>query len=434
MLLKVPMTAIQLLLYILLGVFAQVSIAALLGMYRHLRSYRHLQKRMSGLETKAMPEPKLKDFMPNISQNKAAPWKNDREFRVVRRVDEDEAESICSFYLQPTDGGDLPDYKPGQFLTFNLDIPNPKNGKIEPITRCYSLSDGPNQPYYRVSIKRAPAPKDQPQIPPGISSNYFHDHVHEGDVLRVRAPSGHFFLDPDTSPIVLIGGGVGITPMLSMLNATLNNNNDREIWLFYGVTNSLDHGMKAHFEEMALKHENFNLHVCYANPLAQDKLGRDYQHKGFIDLTLLRLQLSFQVYNFYICGPKPMMESLIPALEAWGVPDQMIHYESFGPASITRSSRKTEPEYDAQHVDISVTFSESNLTIPWDKNSISLLDFAEKNGISVQAGCRAGGCGCCQTQIEEGEVAYIQTPDFDVDQGSCLLCVSRPSQNLTVKA
>lgn len=431
------MTTIQLFLYILLGIFAQITLAALLAIYRHLRSYQHLQKRMAGMGDEVPAEPRLKDFIPKGSKGKAVPWKDLREFRVVRRVYEDEDQKICSFYLQPTDNQPLPTFKPGQFLTFNLDVTDPLTGEAATITRCYTLSDAPGHPYYRVSIKRAPAPRDQPDIPPGVSSNHFHDNVQEGDTLMVRAPSGHFFLAPDTSPIVLIGGGIGITPMLSMLSATLKAGSQRDIWLFYGVTNSDDQGMKAYLEDLALKHKNFHLHVCYAHPKLDDKFGRDFKHEGYVDVNLLRQILSYQIYNFFVCGPRMMMETLVPALEDWGVPEQHIHYETFGPASIVRKSSQaqtTDQNETAAREPITVTFAKSGKTLDWDGSSETLLNFAESNGIDVDSGCRAGGCGCCQTKITSGEVDYTHAPDFDTKSGSCLLCVSRPTQNLTLEA
>lgn len=431
------MTTLQLFLYILLAVFAQLTLAALLAIYRHLRSYKNLQQRMAGLETDPPAEAPLTDMLPQVtvgkvSVGKVGPWRGLREFKVERRVYEDADRNICSFYLKPTDAAPLPGFKPGQFLTFTLDVVDPVSFEEKSITRCYSLSDGPGHPYYRVSIKRAPSPPGKPDLPPGVSSNHFHDNVHEGDLLQVRAPSGHFFLPPGNSPVVLVGGGIGITPMLSMLNATLNGGSSREIWLFYGVRNSADHGMKAHFEDLALKFENFRLHVCYGAPLGTDKAGIDYQHEGFVDLALLRQQLKFQIYDFYICGPRPMMEALVPALEDWGVPDQHIHYEAFGPASITRSSRK--PKVDAGEAPVTVTFSKSGKTLTWDGSADTLLDFAEQNGIAIDSGCRAGGCGTCQTKIEGGEVANIKAPDFDAEPGTCLMCVARPTHDLTLEA
>jgi len=431
------MTTLQLFLYILLAVFAQLTLAALLAIYRHLRSYNNLQQRMAGLETDPPAETPLKDLLPqvtvgNVSMGKVAPWRDLREFKVERRIYEDADRNICSFYLKPTDGDPIPDFKPGQFLTFSLDVRDPATGEAKSITRCYSLSDGPGHPYYRISIKRVPPPPGKPDLPPGVSSNHFHDNIHEGDVVQVRAPSGHFFLEAGNSPVVLIGGGIGITPMLSMLNATLTSGSTREIWLFYGVRNSADQGMKAHFEDLALKYENFRLHVCYGAPQESDKLGTDYQHEGYVDLTLLRQELKFQIYDFYICGPRPMMENLVPALEDWGVPDQHIHYETFGPASIARSSRK--PQAEEAEASVTVTFSKSGKTLTWDNSTDTLLDFAEQNGISVEYGCRAGGCGMCQTKIESGEVANIKASDFDAEPGTCLMCVARPKQNLTLEA
>lgn len=428
------MTTLTLFIYILIGVLIQVALFALVATVRHFRSYKHLQSRMAGLDTEAPTEPVLKDMLSNAITGKAPLWKGVRDFKVTRTVFEDQAKLVRSFYLEPTDGEALPDYKPGQFLTFNLSVTDPETGAAKDIVRCYSLSDAPGNDHYRVSIKRVPAPPGKPGLPPGLSSNHFHDHVTEGDVLAVKAPSGHFFLERGANPVVLIAGGIGITPMLSMLNATLKHESDREIWLFYGVRNSFDHAMKAHFEALASVHSNFRLHVCYSDPLDEDTLGVDYQHAGFVDVTLLRQNLSFQIHDFYICGPRPMMESLVPALEDWGVPDQHIHYESFGPASITRASRKTTPIEDAAQTPVNVTFSKSGKTIAWDGSDDTLLDFAEKHGITVDSGCRAGGCGCCQTRIESGEVAYIQAPDYDPDAGSCLLCVSRPKHDLTLEA
>lgn len=438
------MTALQLFMYIILGVSLQVALYALYAMLRHYHRYRHMQGRMAGLETD-VPAQNLGDY---FATGKAEPWKGLRDFKVVRKVPEDPAGLVCSFYLEPVDGGPLPEYKPGQFLTFQLTVLDPQTGGPKDIVRCYSLSDAPGNSYYRVSIKRVPPPPNQPELPPGLSSNHFHDNVREGDVLSVRAPSGHFFLKRDTSPVVLIAGGIGITPLLSMLNDTVNAGSTREIWMFLGVTNTSDYPFKAHLEKLAAEHDNVHLQVCYARPLPEDEPGKDYQHEGYLSIDLLRLTLSFQVYDFLVCGPRPMMENIIPALDDWGVPDQHIHYEAFGPASITRATRKvTAPPPGASETQapqdgapapagesVQVTFAKSGKTLTWDGSADTLLDFAEQNGIAVDSGCRAGGCGACQTTIKSGSVAYTQAPDFDADEGTCLICVSRPKDDLTLEA
>lgn len=435
------MTTLELFLYILLAIFVQVALFALVASIRHMRKFRHMQGRMAGLDTEPPEGQRITDMLPDSMTGKTPMWKGLRQFEVAKKIPEDDAGLVCSFYLKAVDGKSLPDFKPGQFLTFQLTVPDPETGADKAITRCYSLSDAPGGDRYRVSIKRVPAPPNKPNVPPGLSSNFFHDAIQEGDVLDVRAPSGHFYLERGNDPVVLVGGGIGITPVLSMLNDTLNCGSKREIWLFYGVRNSAEHAMKAHLEAMAGKHENFHLMTVYSDPLPKDTLGVDYQHQGFIDVNLMRTTLKFQVYDFYICGPRPMMENLIPALEDWGVPDQHIHYEAFGPASITRSSRKTAAAPNTEAAldetpagSIAVTFARSGKTLTWDGRDDTLLDFAERHGIDMPSGCRGGGCGTCQTAIASGEISYLQAPDFDPDEGSCLPCVCRPKKDLTVEA
>jgi ferredoxin-NADP reductase len=130
-----------------------------------------------------------------LPQNSA--WSGLREFRVSKREFEDRAQTQCSFYLEPLDGQPLPDFKPGQFLTFQLAVPAVSDGSVSAVTRCYSLSDGPTPAHYRVTIKRAAAPVvdvTQLALPHGVASGYFHDQVQVGSTLQLRAPSGHFYL------------------------------------------------------------------------------------------------------------------------------------------------------------------------------------------------------------------------------------------------
>jgi ferredoxin-NADP reductase len=165
--------------------------------------------------------------------------------------------------------------------------------------------------------------------------------------LQVRAPAGHFYVDRGDAPVVLIGGGIGITPMLSMLNWCLAEQPGREVWLFYGVRHGGELVMKPQLDAMAAAHPNFHLQVCCSEPRPEDVAGRDYQHRGRIELKLLRLMLPLKPYHYYICGPTPMMASLVSALEDWGVPDARIHFEAFGPASIKRRTAAAEPSAGA---------------------------------------------------------------------------------------
>ena len=135
--------------------------------------------------------------------------------------------------------------------------------------------------------------------------------------------------------------------------------------------------------------------------------------------------------QFYVCGPAPMMESLVPALMEWGVKRQNIHYEAFGPASIHVAPLADDA---AQHVSVEVKFQKSGRTLVWDGQDQNLIDFAERNNIAVEAGCRAGSCGSCETKLLSGSVAYREKPEYDISPGHCLMCVGRPESALVIQA
>jgi ferredoxin-NADP reductase len=422
------MTSLLLLLWIASGIALQLAIYLGIGFWRHWQGYQALRSGAAELNLPVMQEASSEEEEPVI-----AAWSGFRTFRVERKVVEDVAQSVCSFYLVPEDGQALPPYLPGQFLTFRLDVPTAK--ATEQILRCYSLSDAPHQDGYRISIKRALPPAGS-DVPPGRSSNFLHDQVAVGSRLQVRAPSGHFHIDRSDAPVVLIGGGIGITPMLSMLNWTLSEQPEREIWLFYGARNGRELVMQEHLEALAATHPNFHLRFCFSDPLSEDVAGRDYQHRGRIDVQLLRMQLPLKPYHYYICGPTPLLESLVPALEDWGVPDAHIHFEAFGPATLRlrlRQSTVAAVPTGTAATDIVVTFAQSGKQLPWHPATGSLLEFAEANGITTNSGCRAGACGICQTTIRSGEVAYRQPPEYDPEPGTCLLCVCTPKTSVTLE-
>jgi hypothetical protein len=421
-------------------ILVQVGAALSIGLHRRRAGRRVLGTGglESGSESGRPPQPGADLAIPLTGTDAAvakappAAWSGYREFVVRRRVVEDAGASICSFYLAPTDGQPLPPYKPGQYLTFNLEVPDPAGGPPRALVRCYSLSDRPHPEGYRITIKRVPAPPGRADLPPGASSNHFHDRVQEGTRLSVRAPSGHFHLiEEGDLPIVLIAGGIGITPLLSILNTLAHRSDPREVWLFYGVRNGSEPIMKDHLKALREGHPSLHLHVCYSQPHASDEHGRDYQHEGRVDIQLLRRSLPFGRYEFYLCGPPPLMESLVPALEDLGVAPENLHYESFGPASLSRRRPQAQTEPAADRA-ITVRFGRSGKTVPWDPKAGSLLALAEDQGIRVESGCRAGSCGSCQTAIEAGEVEYLQTPDADIAPGHCLLCIGKPATDLTL--
>jgi len=424
------MTTGTLMLIILAVIFAQVAMVMLVGLYRRRHQLHdmddgiHITDNLSKLNVAARSS--TKPLRAKLT------WDGFKEFVVQRRATEDANNSICSFYLVPTDDKPLAPFRPGQFLTFKLQIEDPASHELKSVVRCYSLSDAPQSDHYRVSIKRITAPANQPDVPAGVSSSFFHDHVQEGSRLLVKAPAGHFHLmEEEPLPIVLIGGGIGITPMLSILNTVLESGIKREICLYYGVRNSDELIMKQHLLTHARTHDNFHLHLCYSAPNKGDVEGVDYQYHSRVTIALLRTTLKLIRYQFYVCGPKSMMESLVPGLQDWGVDSGDIYYESFGPATLIKHE-KAAASTSAQS--ITVTFSRSGKSILWDFAADSLLEFAEANDIEVESGCRAGSCGSCQTAVKAGEVDYNQAPDADVMPGHCLLCISKPKNDLTLDA
>ena len=382
-----------------------------------------------------MTEAELAEMPPATPASTSA-WQGTRDFRVTARSYEDAAGSQCSFCLQPVDGQALPEFRPGQFLTFALDVMpvcSAGSAAARAITRCYSLSDRPEPTHYRVTIKRVPAPADHPEFAPGLSSNHFHDHVQVGDILRVKAPAGHFFIDPDPAvPAVLIGGGIGITPMMSMLRWCMAQQPQRVVHLYYGLRNSGEHAFKQALEACAALHPALHLNVVYSRPAESDLQGRDYQHQGHVDIELLRRTLPHGRHQFYVCGPPAMMQTLVPALAEWGVPVADIHYEAFGPASVKLPGAAVAAEPTATAVE--VRFERSGRTLIWDGQDATLLDFAERHGVEVESGCRSGGCGSCETRLLQGNVQYDHAPDHDPAPGHCLLCVGRPSSPLVLEA
>ncbi|HYQ73443.1 MAG TPA: MOSC domain-containing protein, partial [Gammaproteobacteria bacterium] len=314
-------------------------------------------------------------------------WEGYRTFVVDRKVPE--SETITSFYLAPEDGGPLPAFKPGQFLTFRLDIP----GQTKPVTRTYTISDRPDADYYRVSIKRETPPAHRPDAPPGLSSNYFHDHVQPGVKLCVKAPRGEFWLNPgDDTPVVLVSAGVGLTPMISMLNGIVAAGSERPVWFIHGTRNSREHAMGEHVRSLAAEHDNVHLHVRYSRPGSGDVEGNDHDGTGHVTVDILKALLPPAAYDFYLCGPAPFMKTLYNGLLDWGVAEARIHYEFFGPASVLKAGAgkaSTQIAGDGSSHAFDVTFDQSGVTVAWEPGVDSILELAESHGLRPDYSCRS---------------------------------------------
>ena len=248
-------------------------------------------------------------------------WNGWRDF-IVESV-ADESEIIRSFVLHPADGKAIMRHRPGQYLGFLFDVAD-----YGAFKRNYSISCGPNDQSYRITVKR----EATPGIPPGLVSNWLHDQAGLGTVIKVTPPAGDFFLEQsDTAPVVLISGGVGLTPMMSMLEAISATTPERPTWHIHGALNGRVHAMAARMRQLTTQTKGIRTHIFYAAPEAGDLHGEHYDEAGLINADWLACHTPIADATYFLCGPKPFLRSLVNGLAAKGLPSSRIRYEFFGP-------------------------------------------------------------------------------------------------------
>jgi nitric oxide dioxygenase len=244
-------------------------------------------------------------------------WNGFRSFRVARKLEESEV--ITSFYLVPADGGKVPAYKPGQYLTVRV-----PDGEGSTTMRNYSLSSAPHPGHFRISVKAEPA---------GFVSGLLHG-LEEGGWVEVGPPCGEFFLDLSEHherPLVLLSAGVGITPVLAMLESVLMEQPQRDVIFIHGALNGRTHAFRLRLQELAAGHPQLKLHVRYSEPDAADRDKGWHDSEGFIDAELIESVIPRRDCDYFFCGPKPFMSGIYRQLLAWGIPGSQVHFEFFGP-------------------------------------------------------------------------------------------------------
>ena len=245
-------------------------------------------------------------------------WTGWRDFVVAEKIRE--SAIITSFVLAPKDGGAVIPHKPGQYLTFRFD-----SSDIAGEKRNYSISAGPNGQTYRISVKREDL---------GAASRFLHDQIQVGDVLRATPPAGDFFLaDQPARPVVLLSGGVGLTPMVSMVEHIAKAHPELEAHFVHGALNSDVHALDGHVRALAKDHGGVAVTTFYSDPLQGDRAGESHDVDGFISIDWLRANTPFAEADFYLCGPMPFLKAFVTGLAGAGVPADRIHYEVFGPTA-----------------------------------------------------------------------------------------------------
>ncbi len=252
-------------------------------------------------------------------------WNGYRSFVVDRKVPESDV--VTSFYLKPEDEGVLPPFKPGQYITVHIDHPHTPTSP-----RIYSLSDRTGEQHYRISVKREE--RLTPDAPDGLISSHLHDEIDVGHCIKVGPPCGEFTIDPEAvsnRPIVLIAGGIGVTPLLSMAKSIIHVNSEASIYFIQAARNSKTHAFAEELRNLLLATSNVQTRVLYDAPLPGDLEAGKCDGTGFVTSEFLREWTPYSDANFYFCGPPPFMSKIQASLQELGVDEHRIRYEFFGP-------------------------------------------------------------------------------------------------------
>lgn len=361
-----------------------------------------------------------------------------RPFRVVSRTPE--SRTITSFALEPLDPADWRAFEAGQYLPIR--IPGP-DGQA-PALRTYSISSKPSDTArYRITVKREGAP--EPGLPDGIGSCFLHDSVAVGDLVEIAPPRGEFVLARDTQrPVILASGGVGLTPLVSMLHA-LKDEPEREVHFLHACDDGEVHALRREVDALVGSRPGLTARYCYRAPSPADAAAGLHHADGLMTKALLRSWLPLGDYDVYLCGPPPFMANVYAAFRELGVRKDRIRYEFFGPATVLEAMEEDAPaappaaplpptgepiataEANGAGAGLQISFARSQRAAAWDEASdTNLLAFAERLGLDPPFSCRAGICSTCRTGLLQGEVDYVEEPLDPPGPGEVLLCCARP--------
>lgn len=318
----------------------------------------------------------------------------------------DETPEIRTFRLTRPEGFA---FEPGQFLIVRVEI----DGKT--LSRCYSICSAPSAGYLEISVRRQ-----------GTVSRHLHTSLTPGSTLRITGPGGAFVHPPGDRPLVLLAGGIGITPLLSMLRHTLGAEPARPVVLILSARTSAAVPFADELRVLERRYPSFRLAITLTGGQA------DGCHRGRVDRRLLESVVGDpRAAVWMICGPLPMIDEMRELVASLGVEPSQIHFEKFETATAAAAAAARETQAGAGRV----TFARSGAVVPIASGK-TVLDLAESAGVSIDTMCRAGVCGTCRTRLASGSV----TGDFealdhaDRAAGWILACVAVPSGDCVVEA
>jgi ferredoxin-NADP reductase/DMSO/TMAO reductase YedYZ heme-binding membrane subunit len=345
------------------------------------------------------------------------------ELSVARIVDE--TPDVRTFRLVSPEGGPLPfEFEPGQYANIQLSIDGRR------VHRSYTIASSPTQrDYCELTIKR---------LDGGVASSYLHANLKPGDRLKIAAPAGRFvFHGTESDRVVLIGGGVGITPLMSIIRYLTDNAWSGRIWLLFVARSQRDIIFKEELESLGRQFPNLTVHIALTRLDNQSEwTGQRTRPDGQWLRTCVPELAHIPVY---LCGPDAMMRDVRSMLLDLGVPEHGIKTESFvspGAGRIEEAPIRNESSYSDTPIESIATFSKSGRTVGM-RSEISLLEAAESIGVELPYECRAGVCGQCKVRVLSGS-ALMDVEDAisgsEKADGWILACQARPLTDITIDA
>lgn len=333
-----------------------------------------------------------------------------------------ETPSVKTLRLLPaSEGGVLPfTFVPGQFLNVALWIGGAR------MNRSYSISSAPTQrEYVEVTVRREPR---------GAVSRHIVDLLKVGSLIEASGPVGKFTFDgTEAESIVLIAGGVGITPMMSISRYLTERSWPGDIFLIYACKAPTDYIFARGFA--ALEQANANLHVTVVMSRAE---GTDWKGpRGHITKEFLAQTVpDIASRRVHLCGPPTMMDAIKAALIELGVAPEQVKTEAFGATKPTPAAAGTTSAPAAPATGPLVMFSTNNKSAKI-KAGQTVLELSEELGIGIQNSCRVGTCGICKVKMTSGEVEMAVQDSLDEGDkanGMILACQAKPTSDIAVEA
>lgn len=327
------------------------------------------------------------------------------------------AEDVVELELASATADSLPPVTPGQFVAFTL---TGRDGR--PATRCYSLCGTPGTDRWRIAVKKI----DDRDAGSPLISHRLHD-LPVGQALDAAAPAGTFTLKlhQPGRPLVLVGAGIGVTPIIAMLRAILDAPTPfADPVIVVHACMSASRELYADVFDRAHRAPGITVHTFSQ---AGDATIAGIAREGLVDADRLLQLVPDLPADFLVCGPPAMTASLREGLMALGVSSEDFHTEAFGPTA-ARAARVIRPG------PCEVTFDRSSYTVLSTDPSETILDVAERYGVFIDSSCRSGSCGTCATGVLDGDVAYPTQPTAPHSQGSVLACLAIPTTNVVIDA